>query len=601
MLSKLFFKKIIFVILLGGISILLFFAADSTSTLRSSVLSSTPSEDSFTDRTAQLLSIYDTLQAPDYYGCAVKYVRGHDIDRANRNALALLREPRGDVFWMISVMTMYSHGKDAMSQEVCDAVCHAWKTYAPFRGDTENHWLLYYAALFLAAETLPHLDGSQWFNGKSSEENLHEAKEYLLEWVRITTTIGQGEFDSPTYLPTYIGALILLHDFAKDPVLKKMGSMMCDYLLADFAVEHLNGQYIGGHSRTKEPSVFEPLNAESAGIAALYFGARAKSKTQNDIICALSSYRIPDIIYHIATDRTTPYIHQEKKRTRDIIRFSKEKNLPVYKYSYVTRGYALGSLQGGILQPIQQHTWGLNFISANKQTVIFGLHPYWSEIELGMFFPDELKTMIATVVASKGSYNNLNKWTGSSPFERTMQYRNTLLVLYDIPPGTTTEHIDGYFPKSLDTCFIDNTGWIISEAGETYIGWYPLQPYEWIDEGDHFRMRSRELRNGYVIEVRSQYEIGSFENFRRLLATHTPVANLTAHEVSVNYTTVNGDRLRFVYDAFREVNGKKIDLKGYKLFEGPFLNAEVGSKKLVITYRNKKRVLDFTNWSVTEQ
>ena len=32
---------------------------------------------------------------------------------------------------------------------------------------------------------------------------------------------------------------------------------------------------------------------------------------------------------------------------------------PVYKYSYVTPDYILGSSQGGLLQPIQQQTWSL--------------------------------------------------------------------------------------------------------------------------------------------------------------------------------------------------------------------------------------------------
>ncbi len=167
-------------------------------------------------------------------------------------------------------------------------------------------------------------------------------------------------------------------------------------------------------------------------------------------------------------------MHRERKRVRNVIRFGSEKNPPVYKYTYVTKDYGIGSLQGGILQPIQQHTWSVRYLYGRPYTTIFGLHPYWSSWELGMFFPEELKPLIADVTASKSTYNNPDKWTGGSPFERTFQVKNTLLVLYDIPGGTMTEHIDGFFPRNLEERIVDPSGWILCKAGDTYVGWYPL-------------------------------------------------------------------------------------------------------------------------------
>ena len=52
--------------------------------------------------------------------------------------------------------------------------------------------------------------------------------------------------------------------------------------------------------------------------------------------------------------------------------------------------------------------------------------------------------------------------------------KNTLIVLYDIPGGTMTEHIDGFFPRNLEERIVDPSGWILCKAGDTYIGWYPL-------------------------------------------------------------------------------------------------------------------------------
>lgn len=566
---------------------------------------------------------YDTSTAVSYAVVAARYAANRDIPLADSLFREALREPRGDMFWMFPVIGAYLHGKDKMSPATRAVVRNAWKTYAPYRGDTENHWAMYHASLYLAAEQWPDLPGSEWFNGKSSRENLEETREYLIEWIRITTTIGQGEFDSPDYFAEYAISMCLLADFAQDPAMRTRGAMMMDYLIADFAAEHLDGQYLGGFSRIYQPAVFKPLLSNASDYAYLYFGTGAPTTSGWALLPALSSYRLPDIIYRIATDRSKPYVHKERKRVRNVIRFGPEKNPPVYKQTYVTRDYGIGSLMGGLLQPIQQHTWNVRYIYGRPYTAIFGLHPYWSSFELGMFFPEEIKPLIADVVASKGTYNNPDKWTGGSPYERTFQHKNTLLVLYDIAPGTMTEHIDGFFPRNLEERVVDRSGWILCKAGKTYVGWFPLQDYVWTEEHEtsgqeknvtgrpedlprsqqtgNWRLRSHKLQNGYVVEVRSEDEAGSFQKFAAALRTRIPKATLLPGKVSVTYRTLGDDTMVFGFPDKRLLNGVPVDLTRTPLFEGPFLNAEVGSEKLVLTYGNRTRTLDFKALTVTER
>jgi hypothetical protein len=148
----------------------------------------------------KLMDRYLKLEKPSMGAIEARYYTGKDVATADKMFLELLKNPSGDMFWMFPNMTAYLLGKDKMSDEVKKAVRNAWKTYAPSRGDTENHWAMYHATLFLAAEQWPNLPGSEWFNGKSSEENLKNTKEYLFHWAKLTTTIGQGEFDSPDYI-----------------------------------------------------------------------------------------------------------------------------------------------------------------------------------------------------------------------------------------------------------------------------------------------------------------------------------------------------------------------------------------------------------------
>ena len=573
-------------------------------------------------RAEYILSYYDTSLAGGYYSAAARYADGKEIATADSIFTAMLKDPRGDMFWMFPCMGAYLHGVDRMSAATKAVVRNAWKTYAPYRGDTEHHWAMYYSTLYLATEQWPGLPGSEWYNGKSSDENRIDAKEYLIHWMEIATTIGQGEFDSPDYFAEYAISMSLLADFAKDPDMKKRGTMMFDYLLADFADEQLDGQYLGGYSRIYQPAVYKPLLSPASAYAWLYFGTGEPSQSGWVLLPALGEYRLPQIIYAIATDRSNSYVERERKRVRNVIRFGKEKNPPVYKYTYVTSDYGLGSLQGGLLQPIQQHTWGLRYTYGRPYTTIFGLHPYWSSYELGMFFPEEIKPLIADVVASKSTYNNPDKWTGGSPFERTFQYRNTLLVLYDIEPGTMTEHIDGFFPRNLQERIVDPSGWIFCKAGDTYLGWYPLQKGEWIEEHEtpgqaknaigrpvdidrstetgNWRFRSHSLQNGEVVEVRSKAEIGSFEKFCIALRAQKPKAVLKPGAVSVEYTTIGKERMKFAFPESRWLNGKAVDLTTTPLFDGPFLHAAVGSQKLSITHGREKLELDFKKLTITE-
>jgi len=559
----------------------------------------------FRARSARVIAAYDTSKNPGIYGAAVRYALGKETAKADSLLLASdqLKRPSGDMFWMVPVIGTYLHGKDKMSPGARAAVRNAWKTYTPYRGDTENHWCMYYTSLFLAAEQFPGLPGPEWYNGKSSDENRIEAEEYLIHWIKITTTIGQGEFDSPNYLPEYMLPMLLLAEFAGDPAMKKRGEMMADYLLADFAVDHLAGMYLGGNSREAPLSVWKPLLAPASDFAWLYFGTGEEKASGWIVLPAVSSYRLPPIIYGVATDRSAPYISRKLKRVRNVIRYGTEKNPPVYKYSYVTSDYGLSSLQGGILQPIQQHTWSVRFTASRPTSTIFGLHPYWSAEELAMFFPEEKKVLIADVVASKGTYNKDTKWTSSSPCEQVFQHRNTLIALYSIPPGTTSEHIDGFFPGNLDERIVDASGWIVCRAGDTYVGWYPLKPCQWMqlkEDEDNWRLRSYGTENGYVVEVRSRSEAGAFGSFRAALAGNIPEKLSVNNRMKVRYRTLGGETMSASFGAPDELDGKVLPHDRERLFDSPFLGADVGSGKLTIRYRDAKRVLDFTKLTVSE-
>ena len=50
-----------------------------------------------------------------------------------------------------------------------------------------------------------------------------------------------------------------------------------------------------------------------------------------------------------------------------------------------------------------------------------------------------------------------------------------------------------------------------------------------------------------------------------------------------------------------KVNGMPVDYAAWKLFSGPFLNAEKGSRMLTLTHGKLQRVLDFNALTITDR
>jgi hypothetical protein len=573
---------------------------------------------SFEARKDRLLAVAAQDSHQDFYSLTASLRSGTGAPRALSLLDSLTRdESIGGMFYAFGLIAAYLYNRDVLPDSLHRKVRRAYRERTMARGDTENHWVMYYTGLYLAAQTWPGEGGARWFNGKTSAENSGEAEAWLDAWIGLTATRGQGEFDSPTYFQTFVAPMLALHEFARDPVMKKKARMMLDYLFADFAAEHLRGFYGGGHSRDYPQDIINPLGALSTRWAWLYFGepdfepwsaahGRSRHPSWETVFGAVSSYRLPDIIRRMATDRSAPYAHTETKRMRKVIRFGEGRKAPgkdpqaVYKYTYMTGDYVLGSLHGGISQPIQQHTWDVTFLSGKPNNTLFTLHPYYSGRELARFFPEEQKVLSDEVDRFHRTYTSSEKWNGSSPYEQTFQHENALIVLYNIDPGAKHPHVDGFFPKTLDERVEDSSGWIFCRAGKTFIAFYSLKKYAWIEEDVNWRWRSPGPRNGVVVEVGTEKEYGSLAAFRERFRPAGVEAPDFDEDLTVRYRTRRGAAMAFTYGGARLLDGKAVDFAGYKAFNGPFLRSEAGSGVVEMTYKGRTRILDFRKATIAE-
>ncbi len=541
---------------------------------------------------------------------AAKLALRQDADWCSQRVIELMRQPSGDMFWMFPCTTVAYLGRDQLSEEARAAIRQAWRTYMPQRGDTENHWAMYYTSLYLMTSLYPDEPGETWYSGKSSEENRREAEEYLRHWVKLTTTRGQGEYDCTHYIGEYTIPMLMLATWAPDDRMQRLGQMMLEYILADFAADTLNGLYVGAHARASDRDVVEKWHNLYAffswlffdnvppppgyGGWGIYFAASAER----------SSFLLPEVIRRIATERDGPYVEREVKRTRHRWRGSDIRNLPVYKQTYIRNEYAVGSSQGGLLQPIQQHTWDVTWAVPDPRGVhntLFAINPHYSGEELQMYFTEHPDAMPALVTRQgKPTYMSEDKLLGASPYEQVFQERDALIALYHTPEGATFEHINGFFSKDLSRFEEDASGWIFVQGGEALIAYRPLAPYEWRPiEGGGRRLFSAQRSNGCIVQVAAASEFGSWDEFKQAVLA-LPCTFSTDPKPKVRFTSLRGDEIEFAYDERPRLNGAIVDYSQWALFDSPYLHAPLNSEQLTLTHGRLRRVLDFSTLTITD-
>ncbi len=560
----------------------------------------------FEKRKEILLRHFSKLEQQSFPVSIARFYVG-DIESGVKIFDALISNPSGDMFFMFQSLMTYLYAKDKMPEWLKQKYRNVWKTYTPYRGDTENHLVMYYSSLYLASQEWKNVNGSEWYTGKSSYENFKESEGWLNEWINIAMTIGQGEFDSPHYMPFFLIPMFMLYEFAEDSLMKLKAQMIIDCLMADYAVEYLSGCYCGGHSREYEFTTINPRNDLLSSFAYLYFGAfedtsENLSRYGLAIFPAITSYKLPEIIYQIANDRNVPYEHKERKRVRNVIRYGSEKNPAVYRYTYMTKDYCIGSLHGGILQPIQQHSWDITFSDLRGYNTVFSVHPYVSDFELGMFFPEEIKILEPLVVSSKPTYSSPDKWTSASPYEKIFQYKGTLIALYglsEMKPSERFKHVNVFIPRGLDEFVVDTTGWFVGRMGNGYFGLRIINGlWEMKVDSISYKLRVYGERVCLIVEAGSRDEFGEFNKF--VYALRTSSLNFNFANFKVKYKGLRGAEIEFDYNGNRFLNGVKYELN-WGLFDGPYLKSKSGSKIIEIDYKGRKRILDFNEIRIIEK
>ena len=236
-----------------------------------------------------------------------------------------------------------------------------------------------------------------------------------------------------------------------------------------------------------------------------------------------------------------------------------------------------------------------------------------------MYFPSDWDTVTDLIARSKVDYDSPDKLEGGSPYEQVFQSKSALIALYDIEEGTRFPIVSTLFSRDLKNREEHQSGWIFAEAGPVYLAYRPFAPGEWkevdwtgllrggaggwfstnfaeIAEGSQCFV-SDSLHNGYILQVAPASGFESYGAFKRRIL-ELPVEITLDPVPSARFTSLEGERLEARYGEAPKVDGDAVDYSAWKLFDGPYAQAERGSEDLKIRFETERYALDFKRLSI---
>ncbi|MFZ1729716.1 MAG: hypothetical protein WBQ23_06575 [Bacteroidota bacterium] len=504
-----------------------------------------------------------------------------------------------DVIERYRMTAVYARLHEMLPDSMRQRIEYIWGHFPVRPFDGEHEEVAYYASLYLM--TRFSNTAAVFFNGKSRNQNEQDARAFLISWMTDVTELGQREFDSPTYASVVLTSMLLLRDFAPDDDMRRRSEIMAQWILVDYAHDYLNGSYCGAHAREHMVSATNPASSDMSAIGWVYFGDGPRPYGREQLFISLSSFEPHPAIVEMATRRSAPFESWERKRRAQTYRsgatISDSANPDdVIRYTYMDPLYAMGSIPGGLVQPREQHSWDVTWISDNPQNpaTLFVMQPYSDPGSLTPFMPHSAEMATRLVGLLDPYFGTVTKTVGGSPYEDVFQYKNTLIALYDIGEVSRFPVIAGFFPPKTKSLELDSLRghWITINTGDVYLAVYPLGSYRLVDGMFGKVYLSSDKRNGVIVQAVGRNIAGSYDQFKKKIRATKVDTSQFADRRSISYTTIAGDKLEFTYGGARTINGVAIGMKADLLFDSPLLHSLRGSGQLTIKSSKGDVVID---------
>jgi len=534
-------------------------------------------------------------------------VRGADPDRVSAAVSQTLEGvvagagdgDMGGPFHVLPAMLLHSRWEAQLSSGAREMIRAFMLDSVLVRGNTENHWLMYYTGNLLAAERWQ--EEAEFWDGRQPVAMQREATRWILGTIDRTARIGHHEYDSPGYQIEHMMPLIGLYEHARDAYLRAQVQRVLTLLVADMALEFFHGSWAGSHSREGYRENTWTRVGPIRTLQYLYFGGEPFDPDQHlhgyAIPALVAAYRPAALFARMAWDRPTPQVVRKTKAPRNIIRHTDTYAGPVYKTTYMSQSFALGSAQinlpGTAAGPIDLVSWDLTWSGPKQQAKITCNHPFQGPQRFSAFLAPLPQNARRDIGGGKPYLQSVDRLFGASPFERIVQHEGAVLVTYRIPAGDEAPYANLFLPTSIE--WVESDGWLLGNMGAFHVGIRPLAEHHWwriresrndaimVSDGDlidGWLLRIDGPTPGIALEAVEATGVSSFEEFCSQRTTAGLDLTDWHEQGRVALTTIAGDRLELDFDGAHRLNGEIIDYDSWPLYGAPEAHAECNTGRM---------------------
>jgi hypothetical protein len=288
---------------------------------------------------------------------------------------------------------------------------------------SENHSLLFHGCQLLAGRLYP---GEKFGNsGRTGAEQADRALPMIKEWLEKVEARGFEEFNSGTYMPITIAAMLNVVDFSGDEPLSTRMAVQIDRIFRDLAEQAFDGGVITPQGRVYRDVLFP----EEAGTQALLAYASGATKVELTAPRPRERGRSGDwVVFPASSPKYHPPEGLDAKiagAVSNIYRHADVQIVVEKTPAYILTSLAVPALPregehpDNDLRPggagYQQHLWQATL---GRDCHVFVNHP-------GGFFD--------------GTKSRPGYWHGNGLLPRVRQSKNWLQAIYVIPDGSKTE------------------------------------------------------------------------------------------------------------------------------------------------------------------
>jgi hypothetical protein len=428
----------------------------------------------------------------------------------------------------------------------------------------EGDLILMHACELLAGQLYSERNFSA--SGQMGKWHRRRADERVLAWLGQRGRYGFEEWDSGVTFEQIVVALSHLAELAENETIQELAAVVLDKLLLSVALNSFKGTFGATQGRTGGVPVTSGQLQATAGITRLLWGMGVWNRhVMGAVSLACSEYEMPLIVADVAVNLKNEMWHREHHGSAES---------GVDKVTYRTSSSMLCSAQD--YRPghmgSEEHIWQATL---GPDAVVFVNHP-------------------AAMTESDG--RRPNRWAGNGVLPRVAQYKDTLIAVHNLPEaeeGTLEQSCmtHAYLPVHEFDEYALRDGWCFVRKGSAFLALTAAQGIELVTRGssNYREVRSYGAQNVWLCHLGLWTEHGDFRTFQRKVLA----LDLEWGAQSARCTTLRGDQLAFAWEGAFTVNGDEQQLSGFKQYEGPYCDVELGAAEMEVRTADYAMTLHF--------